>query len=182
MKRMSKYLLVLLVFVLMTACSNKTLINNPTGENKPNDVVVNPNPDQAQVEVTLYFANKEYIQTGNEKLEKVLPEKRTITIGKMSKEEAVLKELFKGPTDSKLSNAIPSGVTLNNVQVVEKIAYVDFSRQNLNGGSLEESLIIKQIVKTLTWLDSVDKVQFLVNGKNAESLMGHIDITNPISE
>lgn len=181
MRRAAKYILMVLIILLMTACADKTPIVNQT-PNKPSDVIVNPNPDQAEMEVTLYFANKEYIQTGNEKLDKVLPEKRTIVFGKTSKEEAVLRELLKGPADNKLSNAIPKELVLNGVQVVEGTAYVDFSQQNLRGGSLEEALTIRQIVKTLTSLEGINKVQFLVNGKKVETLMGHIEITNPISE
>lgn len=174
----------LLVGVLVLGCSyngTKPIPNN-LPNNSPNNGVVNPNPEQTQVEVTLYFANKEYVETGNENLEKLLPEKRMISVGKVTKEEAIVRELLKGTTNSNAISEIPPKIELRSVQVVEEIAYVDFSSNNLSGGSLQESLMIGQIVNTLTELNNVKKVQFLVDGKTAETLMGHIDVRNPLTK
>ena len=50
------------------------------------------------------------------------------------------------------------------------------------GGSLQESFTISQIVKSLTELSSVNRVQFLIDGKKEESLMGHFDISKPFEK
>ena len=38
---------------------------------------------------------------------------------------------------------------------------------------------ITQIVNSLLELDNIERVQFLIDGEKAESLMGHIDISEP---
>ena len=47
---------------------------------------------------------------------------------------------------------------------------------------MQEDFTIAQIVNTLLELDHIDKVQFLIDGKKAETLMGHISITEPFEE
>lgn len=55
---------------------------------------------------------------------------------------------------------------------------VDFSSRNLEGSSLDEKLLITQIIETLMQsFDEVDSVAFTVDGEEAETLMGHVDIT-----
>lgn len=181
MKKILLYLIlgVLLVFTFFACSKSRNVMNNSS--NNPNKTIVNLNSNTRSEEVTLYFANKEYVMTGNENIDKVIPEKRIIKYGKISKEEAILKELQKGPTISNASTEIPAKCKINSVRVVDGIAYVDFSSENLNGGSLQESLMIMQIVKTFTGLGNIDKVQFLVDGKKVETLMGHADISEPIS-
>jgi spore germination protein GerM len=58
---------------------------------------------------------------------------------------------------------------------------VDFERVGLGGGSLQERLLVESLVRTLTALPGVRRVRFLVDGKAAETLMGHVDVTKPIS-
>jgi spore germination protein GerM len=42
-------------------------------------------------------------------------------------------------------------------------------------------LLVKSIVRTLTGVPQVRAVQFLVEGKAPETLMGHVTTTKPIS-
>ena len=51
---------------------------------------------------------------------------------------------------------------------------VDFAKEGMQGSSLEETLTIDQIVKSLLDLGTVDKVQFLLDGEVSETLMGHL--------
>ncbi|NMA86685.1 MAG: GerMN domain-containing protein [Tissierellia bacterium] len=148
---------------------------NNTEDNNEEEPIVEDNEE----EITLYFSNNEYIETGNENLDKVLPEKRIIEYKNMELEEAIVRELLKGPESMELSTSIPDTVELLGVKVKDKTAFVNFSESGLNGGSLQEDLTIRQIVESLVELDSVDKVQFLINGEESESLMGHFDITEP---
>jgi len=138
-----------------------------------------PISENNKEEVVLYFANNEYIETGSEDLDKVLPENRIIEYNNTSLEEEIVRELMKGPELEELSTSIPETVKLLGVKVENKIAFVDFAAEGLNGGSLQEDLTIMQIVNTLLELDSVEKVQFLIDGKESESLMGHMDIMEP---
>lgn len=166
MKRMLSVLLILIVVLSLTACS--TSANQPPPQTK----------DQ---EVTLYFANKAYVENGDEKLEKVKPEKRVLQPGDLPLEEAIVRALITGPESKDLQNGIPESVKLLDVKVSGSTALVNFAEEGLHGGSLQEGLTITQITRTLTELPNIEKVQFLVNGQKAESLMGHIDITEPFS-
>src|SRR5699024_1003591 len=144
--------------------------------------VVEPAPETKEKEITLYFVNKDYIDTGDESLEKLIGEKRVIKFDSTPLEEAVVKELIEGAKNPKLSTVIPSNAQLINVEVADKTAFVNFAQEGLFGGSMQEIFTLNQIIKSLLELDSVDKVQFLIDGKKAESLMGHYNISQPFKE
>lgn len=164
---MRKFLLIVAAIILIFGLAACT-----TGNKEPEKT-------EKQQEITLYFANKSYVQTGDEKLEKVLPEKRTITLNDVPLEEAVVRELLAGTKQEELQSGIPESVRLLDVKVAEGTAYVNFAQEGLAGGSLQESLTIAQITRSLRGLEGIKNVQFLIDGKKAESLMGHIDTTNP---
>lgn len=182
--------LVLALFTL-GACTPK----NEVGESPPpvedpfengNDIpdkedeVVDPTPEKESKEVNLYFANGEYIETGDESLEKLVVEKRIVEYGDISLEERIVRELMKGPENTeKISTVIPSTVKLLGVEVADGTAYVNFAQEGMYGSSMQETFTINQIVASLLDLDSVDRVQFLIDGKKAETLMGHYSIEEP---
>lgn len=170
-----KKIIYLLIFTLLvvgfTACSDK----NP--EPQPS-----PAPDNEEIEVTLYYANKEYIETGDVKYERLIPIKKTF-----AKEEGsniylnVLNELKNPPQeDTNAQELSPDNITFKDVKVDNKIAYVDISRENLHGGSLQEGFLLSQVIYTLTEFEEIDKVQFLVDGEVVESLMGHYSADEPL--
>ena len=160
---------VLVMIVSLTAC-NTSRHENPDGD---------PSPQTEQKEVILYFANDEYARTGDEKLDKVIAEKRVIQYGDSSLAEAVVRELMKGTETEGLSTQIPATAKLLGVEVSDGTAFVNFAREGMNGGSLQETFTIRQIVKSLTQLENVDNVQFLVDGNKAETLMGHMTTSEP---
>lgn len=182
--------LVLALFTL-GACTPK----NEVGESPPpvedpfengndtqdkEDEVVDPTPEKESKEVNLYFANGEYIETGDESLEKLVVEKRIVEYGDISLEERIVRELMKGPENTeKISTVIPSTVKLLGVEVADGTAYVNFAQEGMYGSSMQETFTINQIVASLLDLDSVDRVQFLIDGKKAETLMGHYSIEEP---
>ena len=133
-------------------------------------------------EVNLYFVNKDYIETGDESLEKLIPEKRIIEYKDITLEEAIVRELIKGPESISLSTGIPPNIELIDVKVSDGIISVNFAQEGLHGGSMEEQLTLNQIIKTLLELDNVNKIQFLVNGEKAETLMDHFDISEPFTD
>ncbi len=199
LKKYVAILLIVLVTISLYACSNpnnstdgeisdgtgNSIVNENENENKDNEnenQVIDPQPNTNEVEVTLYFVNKEYVETGDENLEKLIPEKKTVVVGSITLEEAIVKELMKSPATENLSTAIPSNVNLLGVEVADGTAFVNFSQEGLYGSSMQEDLTIAQIVNTLLELDHIDKVQFLIDGKKAESLMGHILISEPFEK
>lgn len=133
-------------------------------------------------EVNLYFVNKDYIETGDESLEKLIPERRIIEYKDITLEEAIVRELIKGPESISLSTGIPPNIELIDVKVSDGIISVNFAQEGLHGGSMEEQLTLNQIIKTLLELDNVNKIQFLVNGEKAETLMDHFDISEPFTD
>lgn len=196
-KTFTMFLIIVLAFSLV-ACSSKEEPTNESNdniieENGDNDIidkveeddaeeknqVVEPTPKTDSEEVILYFANNEYINTGDESLEKLIPEKRIVEYGDISLEEVIVKELMKGPKKNNLSTVIPTSIKLLGVEVSNGTAFVNFSQEGLFGGSMEEYFTVNQIVGSLLELNNIDRVQFLIDGEKAESLMGHFDISEP---
>ena len=190
MKKYMGVLLLLLIIFTLGACAPKDEVGEtPTPVEDPienedigneKEEVVDPTPERESKEVTLYFANGEYIETGDESLEKLVEEKRLVEYGDISLEERVVRELMKGPENTeKASTVIPSTVKLLGVEVADGTAYVNFAQEGMYGASMQETFTINQIVASLLDLDSVDRVQFLIDGKKAETLMGHYSIEEP---
>ena len=83
-------------------------------------------------------------------------------------------------------NPIPRGTILNQVYIdSQKTAYMDFSHHLSSGqigGTTSEYLTISAILKTV--FDAFPKdilhVQFLIEGKEQETLSGHINISQPL--
>lgn len=132
-----------------------------------------------QARVTLYYVNDQYVKTGDESLPRLVAVKRAVDLQGRSLAEAVVRALMKPPEKEGLSTALGE-LNLRGVEVKDATAYVDFSSKNLNGGSLEESLLIDQVVRSLGSVKGVNAVQFLVNGRKTESLMGHLDALRPV--
>jgi spore germination protein GerM len=89
------------------------------------------------------------------------------------------------PVAAPLVSAIPTGTQLRTLFITEDgEAFVDLSREvaaNHPGGSLDELLTVNAIVNALTAnLPAVTAVQILVDGKEVDTLAGHIDLRNPI--
>lgn len=93
-------------------------------------------------------------------------------------EEKVIESLKVKPEDENVYNAVEEDIKFNSVKVEDKIAMVDVSSKNLNGGSTQELFFVDSIVSALTYLDSVDGVKFLVDGEDAETLMGHMEVSH----
>ncbi|HEY8392404.1 MAG TPA: GerMN domain-containing protein [Capillibacterium sp.] len=145
-----------------------------------NPAVPGPSGGERRREVTLYFPNQEYIQTGRADLPMLKEVKRTVEAGEEELIAKVLAELRKPPAEDGVTTALHDELKIRSARREDRRAYVDFSSENLYGGSLQETLLINQIVWTLTALPGIDEVQFLVDGEKRESLMGHISTDEPL--
>jgi len=75
---------------------------------------------------------------------------------------------------------IDDRVQFNSVTVRGGTAYVDMAGEDLFGSSLEESLLISQIVSSLVVsFEEIERVRFLIDGDAVDTLMGHIDTSEP---
>lgn len=85
-----------------------------------------------------------------------------------------------------LVSAIPPGTTLRAVFITRTgDAYVDLSREVSTahpGGTVNELLTVYTIVNALTVnLPAVTGVQLLVDGKEIDTLSGHVDLRRPLA-
>jgi germination protein M len=124
----------------------------------------------------LYFSDSEAMYLVGEKRDVEIP-------AGVSKEEAVLTELMAGPRTHDLWSAIPDDTKLLSVETKGGICTVNFSREyieNSPGGTAAERMAIYSVVNTLTELDGVEKVQFLIEGKK-EKIYTHAVFDEPFS-
>jgi spore germination protein GerM len=83
-------------------------------------------------------------------------------------------------------SAIPKGTTLRSFFVTTRgDAFVDLSRDVTTahpGGSMTELLTVHAIVNAVTAnLPAIQRVQIMVDGKEVDTLAGHVDVRRPLS-
>lgn len=123
--------------------------------------------------ITLYFPDEQAMY--------LVPEHRDVVVNKPI-ENIIVEELIKGPKAPGRFGAIPEGTKLISIEIKDKIAYVNFSKEfkeNHPGGSTGEMMTINSVVNSLTELPEIDKVQFLIEGKKEETLAGHVIFNEP---
>ncbi len=99
---------------------------------------------------------------------------------------ATVEQLIDGPEASTgLLRTIPEGTVLRDINVKpDGLCIVDFSSQlaeNYSGGVMEEELMVYSIVNTLTQFSSIDQVQIWVNGKQLDTIGGHVDVSEAMA-
>jgi spore germination protein GerM len=111
---------------------------------------------------------------------------REVPYGATAAEQArhILMALTAAPPEGQTS-AIPAGTQVRAVFVgANGDAYVDLSPEASlahPGGTLQEALTVFAVVNAVTAnLPGVTTVQILVDGKEVDSLAGHIDLREPI--
>lgn len=86
-----------------------------------------------------------------------------------------------------LASPIPPGTTLRALYVSERgEAFVDLSKEvttRHTGGALDELFTVYAVVNALTVnLPAITRVQILIDGKEADTLAGHVDLRHPLSQ
>lgn len=130
--------------------------------------------------VELYFSSKDgrYL---------VKEERQILKLDNQLKQaKAVINELIKGPKSKTLFPTIPFGTQLNELYLHKDTAYIDFSKELITkhpGGSNGEIHTIFSIVNTVTFnFPKIKYVQILVEGKEIDTIAGHIDTTLPFKQ
>ncbi len=124
----------------------------------------------------LYFASQD--------AEGLVAESRAITVSdKETAELKIVQELLKGPENSELVKTIPADTKILSVETKEGTCFVNLSKEFITkhpGGTAAEALTVYSIVNSLTELDTVNQVQFLIEGQKSESYI-HMIFNEPFS-
>ncbi|OIO94441.1 MAG: hypothetical protein AUJ92_10160 [Armatimonadetes bacterium CG2_30_59_28] len=95
---------------------------------------------------------------------------------------ALLERSAKAPEGEKVA---PAGTQLLSAIVAGDMVTLNFSSRIEDSafwtGSNREYLSVYAIVSTATQFPGIDRVQFLVEGKELETLGGHIELTEPLT-
>ncbi|MDI6808222.1 MAG: GerMN domain-containing protein [Candidatus Eisenbacteria bacterium] len=134
---------------------------------------------QATRSVSLYFGSKDGKELLTEEREMLVTENRE---GSLS---LLISELTGGPRRTGV-RLMPANAVLRHTFIDERgTVFIDFSgsiRVTSQGGILFEWLLASSIARTvLENVERVKKVVFLVDGKPAATLTGHVDLTEGLT-
>ena len=127
-------------------------------------LLLDDSSDTSSTSVTLYFTdeNGRYL----------IPEKRTVPyLSESERPKYLVNQLLSGPETNGLKKTLPYGTRLLDINVDNGVCAVDFSADFVNNrpqSMEEERLAVLSVVNTLTVLDSVELVQFYVEGNRQE--------------
>lgn len=156
-----------------------SLLERLTAENTDTAVVAaKPAPSETpHIAATLFYATPEG--------DALMPIRREVPLaeGVVAQGRQILIMQFQPPPSPHIS-AIPAGTMLRALYVTDKgDAFVDLSGISTAhpGGSLTELLTVQAIVNAVTAnLPAVQRVQILVDGKEVDTIAGHVDIRRPL--
>lgn len=151
-----------------------TEIGNMNRDNVIIDTIVSPETKRYD-EFELYFSNDDSSA--------LVSEKREIEVSQnQPKERSIVEQLIAGPKDKAYHGTIPTDTKLRDITTTDDgTCYVNFSAEFVNKKSAgSETLTIYSVVNSLTGLEYVDKVQFLIEGEKVEKYRDSIDISKPL--
>jgi hypothetical protein len=137
-----------------------------------------PSADVPHITATLYYASAD--ATG------LVPVRRDVPLaeGAVAQGREILAAQLQ-PAPEPYVSVVPTGTTLRAFYITSRgDAFVDLSREasvNHPGGSFTELLTVYAIVNAVTAnLPAVQRVQLLVDGKEVDTLAGHVDLRRPL--
>lgn len=108
-------------------------------------------------------------------------EEKELTYQKESDKYRLALKLLEKPTNQ---HYVPlfQNFNVNQTSIQDGKLTIDVSDQNVYnlGGSAEE-MAIEALLKTMFQFPEIQQVEILINGKPAETLAGHVDISQPFS-
>jgi spore germination protein GerM len=169
----------LLAVVLMRGVANLTAPQQGPagGEQEPQQSGAAAVP---HITATLYYASAEG--------DHLVPVIRDVQLAEGTVEQGrqiVLAQL--GPAPQGLVSTIPKGTTLRAFYVTDRAeAFVDLSPEASSahpGGSLNELFTVYTIVNAVTTnLPAISRVQILLDGRESDTLAGHVDLRRPLEK
>jgi len=131
--------------------------------------------EQETMQVTIYHATNDAMY--------LIPEIHIVPKNDYPAQTAI-ELLLAGTKNMALVSVMPPDTKLRALWVKDHIAYVDFNDNLIKkntGGSTSELLLVAAIVNTLTEFPNIQKVQILVEGNKVDTIVGHMDTTQPLS-
>lgn len=134
---------------------------------------------QRKITATIYYISEDGMS--------LIPVQREIPHGEAVVDQARhIVEVQLAPAPAPLASAIPPGTTLRAIYLSERgDLFVDLSPEvtaNHTGGALDELFTVYALVNALTVnLPAIQRVQLLIDGKETDTLAGHVDLRNPLS-
>lgn len=114
----------------------------------------------------------------------LIPVKREIKVTEESQKYlAAVNCLLDQPKEEDLTKIFPKGAKIKSITLDKDTAVVDLDSgitKNFVGGSTGEEFLINSVVDTLTEFSEVKQVLFLIDGREVETLAGHMDLSEPI--
>ena len=155
--------------------SDTNTTSGPATTPTPPTVSNLPVPDTTphSVKLTLYFPNSD--ASG------LISTDRTVVVADQEVIKAMFIELATPP--SGMQKPLPKGTILKSASVKDDVATIDLSiefQKNFGGGSAGEQMTMYSIVNTLTTLPNVHSVQFLLDGKKLDGILGNLDTSAPL--
>ena len=136
--------------------------------------------DARKIQATLFYVSEDGTA--------LVPVRGDVLYGATPTEQArrIAEAQVQSPVDP-LKSAIPAGTTVRAVFLTEAHeAFVDLGGAIVSGhqgGSLDEALTVYAIVNALTTnLPDIVSVQILVEGKQVDTLVGHLDLRYPLAK
>lgn len=147
---------------------------------KPNQPVEKPDVKSEKVEramnVTVYYPD-------DSGLKLVAVEREILVDDTTDKYTAAVETLLLEPEEENLTRIFPKNAAIRSVTVENGLAIVDLDGSILKGfvgGSTGEEFLVGSVVDTLTNFPEITRVKFLVDGKDIETLSGHMDLSVPL--
>jgi germination protein M len=154
----------------------------------PAEVETAPPPEQTtppaepavpRITATLYFASED--GRGLVPVQQEVP----LAEGAVAQARALIEAQLTAAAPPPLISTIPEGTTLRGVFVSQRNeAFVDLAasiRDRHPGGSMNELFTVYTIVNTITTnLPDVQSVQLLIDGREVDTLAGHVDLRRPL--
>ena len=160
--------------------------NDKSEPNRPVEISQPSNPNEtknketrtkSKMNIKVYYPDESGLR--------LIGVKRKIEIAdNENKYKAAIDVLMEPPNEKNLTTVIPKSASVISIEVQNGMAVINLDKsiqKGFVGGSTGEEFLIGSIVNTLTEFDEVKCVKFLIDGKEIESLAGHMDLTKPFT-
>jgi hypothetical protein len=178
------------VWLLFFALPNRYRHNSSTGASPSAPAGGPATAPERKITATLYYIAEDGMS--------LVGVQREVPFGEpIAEQTRRIVEAQLGAAPAPLAAAVPAGTMLRGVYVTERDcekeaatcqreAFVDLSPEARNrhtGGALDELFTIYAIVDAVTVnLPAISRVQILVDGKEVDTLAGHVDLRHPLEK